>query len=236
MSETFRAWWIEDELKGVDVTESPVGPIHVYGWRQVHRLPHDGSAVVLPTIGTTIVVFDRTLARIGLGSYAVVPGGAELIGGAGLVIQTPAYRALSQIGGPVETSGRLAYIDGCSDSLLVCPPRIGEPCLNLLHLPPGINQTAHTHPSDRIGIILGGAGMCQSAGVHALRPGMCWYIPAGCVHSFHTADVALDVFAWHPDSDFGPSHDAHPMLNRTIVDGVPASDPRHAGIRTAPPA
>jgi hypothetical protein len=26
----------------------------------------------------------------------------------------------------------------------------------------------------------------------------------------------LLVMAWHPDSDSGPSHDDHPMLNRTL--------------------
>jgi hypothetical protein len=33
----------------------------------------------------------------------------------------------------------------------------------------------------------------------------------------------LDVFAFHPDSDFGPAADDHPMVNRTVVGGVPAS-------------
>ena len=31
------------------------------------------------------------------------------------------------------------------------------------------------------------------------------------------------VVAFHPDSDFGPTHEVHPMINRTIVEGVPAS-------------
>jgi hypothetical protein len=25
------------------------------------------------------------------------------------------------------------------------------------------------------------------------------------------------VIAYHPDSDFGPTHENHPMVNRTIV-------------------
>ena len=32
-----------------------------------------------------------------------------------------------------------------------------------------------------------------------------------------TADEALLVIAYHPDSDFGPTHERHPMINRTIV-------------------
>ena len=32
----------------------------------------------------------------------------------------------------------------------------------------------------------------------------------------------MAVIAYHPDSDFGPTHEVHPMINRTIVDGVSA--------------
>jgi mannose-6-phosphate isomerase-like protein (cupin superfamily) len=172
-------------------------------------------------------------AHLGVGCYALVPGGATLWGGAGLIIQTPEYAGLPQLGGPVETGGRLKYIDGCSDSLLICPAIVGDPCLNLLHLPPGTEQTQHTHPSARIGIILRGAGVCKTPdGEWQLRPGMFWFIPPEWQHSFHTGADSLDVLAWHPDSDFGPSHDWHPMLNRTIVDGAPAHDARNVAIRT----
>ena len=43
------------------------------------------------------------------------------------------------------------------------------------------------------------------------------------LHSFRNVDQSLTVIAFHPDSDFGPRHDDHPMVNRTIVDGVSAS-------------
>ena len=56
----------------------------------------------------------------------------------------------------------------------------------------------------------------------------------GCLHSFFTRGEALDVLAWHPDSDFGPTHDHHPMVNRTMVDGISASE--IDAIRTAEPA
>ena len=29
----------------------------------------------------------------------------------------------------------------------------------------------------------------------------------------------MDVIAYHPDSDWGPTHREHPMLNRTLVKG-----------------
>ncbi|MEZ5600003.1 MAG: hypothetical protein R3F36_02845 [Candidatus Competibacteraceae bacterium] len=40
---------------------------------------------------------------------------------------------------------------------------------------------------------------------------------SGCLHSFFTEETALDVVAWHPDSDFGPRDDDHPMINRTVI-------------------
>jgi hypothetical protein len=46
---------------------------------------------------------------------------------------------------------------------------------------------------------------------------MGWRIPTGSVHSFYTRETPLDVIAWHPDSDFGPTDENHPMRNRTIL-------------------
>lgn len=172
------------------------------------------------------VVLNRDDARVLLsrGMFAVVPGPFDVYGdGEGLIITRLGYRGLFQLGGPIEQYGRLKYIDGCSDSLLVCPPVIGEPCLNHLHLPAGTNQTQHTHPSSRIGIIMRGQGRCITPNAtYDLHGGMGWFIPTGCEHSFHTFDESLDVIAWHPDSDFGPQHDNHPMINRTYVDQVSA--------------
>src|SRR5262245_29721447 len=218
----------------LSLEESPAGPIQLLTWagKPTTNIPLGGSAVLLP-IADAIIMWAGVAASIKAGGYALVPGGASVEGGAGLIIYTPAYVGLAHVGGPVEPAGRLHYIDGCSDSLLICPATKGEPCLNLLHLPPGIHQTEHTHPSARIGIILRGQGFCHTPDqTFPLVPGMFWLIPPNGRHSFHTEDDSLDVFAWHPDSDFGPSHDAHPMLNRTIVEGVSAADETHRGIRT----
>ena len=55
-----------------------------------------------------------------------------------------------------------------------------------------------------------------------LEEGMVWAIPKDAVHSFHTAESneELNVIAFHPDSDWGPLDEDHPMLNRTWVDGA----------------
>jgi hypothetical protein len=52
---------------------------------------------------------------------------------------------------------------------------------------------------------------------------MLWCIEAGGEHKFSTPyGEELQVIAFHPDSDFGPTDEDHPMLNRTIVQGVSA--------------
>ena len=118
---------------------------------------------------------------------------------------------------------------------------MGDPCLNHLHFPDHITQTPHTHPSHRIGIVAKGNGECITPfGNLPLIAGMIFIIkewdgssiakgndgkshPVG-THKFDTKDESMDVIAFHPDSDFGPTDIEHPMINRTIVGGVKASE------------
>lgn len=138
-----------------------------------------------------------------------------------VICQRLGYRGVHIMGGPIEQIGRLRYIDGCSDTLLCAPSLIGDPCLNLLHFPNEIIQTPHTHPSMRAGIIARSGGICCTINdVIQLHEGMIFIIPAHVVHSFKTtAQQGMDVIAYHPDSDWGPTHEEHPMINRTLIDG-----------------
>ncbi|MER2582152.1 MAG: cupin domain-containing protein [Candidatus Competibacter sp.] len=197
-----------------------LGDIQVWGWMEKPlTLPPGATAFGMVTTGQTQLRDAETrVFDLNAGMFFVLPDGGVARGGSGLVIAWAGYQGLRQIGGPLEATGRLRYIDGCSDTLLVCPPRLGDPCLNHLHIPPRTDQTPHTHPSMRIGVILRGTGECRTPdGSYPLEPGMGWYIPTGCLHSFFTQDEALDVIAWHPDSDFGPRDDDHPMINRTQI-------------------
>lgn len=197
-----------------------LGDIQVWGWMEKPLvLPPGATAFGMVTTGQTQLRDAETrVFDLNAGMFFVLPDGGVARGGSGLVIAWAGYQGLRQIGGPLEATGRLRYIDGCSDTLLVCPPRLGDPCLNHLHIPPRTDQTPHTHPSMRIGVILRGTGECRTPdGSYPLEPGMGWYIPTGCLHSFFTQNEALDVIAWHPDSDFGPRDDDHPMINRTQI-------------------
>lgn len=163
------------------------------------------------------------------GMYFSIPGPASICGtGTGFIASRPNWNGFFQIGGPIEQQGRLTYIDGCSDSLLIAPVTLGDPCLNFLYLPPHTTQTAHTHPSCRIGIIADGTGVCRTPDHEfPLHPGLVFEIDADAQHSFHTESESLKVIAWHPDSDFGPTHGDHPMINRTMINGTSAASLRH---------
>lgn len=207
-------------------------PSTVHGWNE-RELQLDYAATHFGIVldGTaTIRTSDRNY-EVGQHQYFAVPGPCSIVGGRGLVCSRSAWRGFFCLGGPAERNGRLRYIDGCSDSLLISPVLKGDPCLNLLRIPRGIDQTAHTHPSHRIGLIVAGHGLCRTNGeTLELRAGCFFVLPADCLHSFHTPDDELRIIVYHPDSDFGPSDDNHPMLNRTIVDGTSASRLDH--IRT----
>ncbi|MEY3929487.1 MAG: hypothetical protein RLZZ516_1197 [Cyanobacteriota bacterium] len=108
------------------------------------------------------------------GMYGSAPGKCEVrpVGqdlSRGMVISALGWLGMMTIGGPLEKRGRLRYIDGCTDSLLVPPVRLGDPCLNGLWFPMGTQQTMHTHPSVRIGMVVRGRSG-RSASGWAWRP------------------------------------------------------------------
>jgi hypothetical protein len=220
-------------------------------------------------------------------------------GGKGIVIEQLNRHVMNTLGGPVEATGRLKYIDGCTDSLLVPPVKYGDGCLNALFFPPGTTQTMHFHPSVRVGMVLEGSGSLPllppppssslpllppppssplplsssplllssppllsssppllssspllpaflylysfplppfenslllhfppsslilpgtavtPSSSHPLQQGNIFIMHEHALHKFNTGDDKMIVVAFHPDSDFGPKDEDHPMLNRT---------------------
>ncbi len=163
--------------------------------------------------------------------FFCVPDEFSIEGGEGIVITRIGFKGMFSIGGQIEAEGRLLYIDGCRDTLLIPPLLKGDPCLNALYFPKSIKQTPHTHPSVRVGIVAQGNGECMTPeGVFSLTEGLAFIISPETEHSFNTYDDEMVVIAYHPDSDFGATHEDHPMVNRTMVAGVSAA--RIDGIRT----
>lgn len=175
--------------------------------------------------------FELSLAP---GTFFCAPGPVQVeIDGMAVAIERLGYRGLPTAG-VIEDTGRLTYIDGCSDTILVSPPRQGDPVFNFLHFPPGIQQTVHSHPSIRLGVVARGEGHAFGPAradgrsgaqwQQPLRPGAVFLLHPHELHAFRTTgdggehdgnEHGMDVIAYHPDSDWGPTDGVHPMLNRT---------------------
>jgi len=187
-------------------------------------LPDGGTHMGFVAEGVATLDCASGVFDLRAGMYFSAPGPATVRGGCGVAIERPGWHGVFLLGGPIEGQGRLRYVDGCTDSLLIPPVIHGDPCLNYLHIPPGTRQSSHTHPSLRVGVIMAGHGRCVTpGGVIPLTSGTVFVLDAETEHCFHTDEAALVVIAYHPDSDCGPTHVYHPMMNRTFVNGVPAS-------------
>ena len=137
------------------------------------------------------------------------------------IITRIGFRGQDMVGGPLEDSGRLVYIDGCSDSLLIYPPRQGDPSVSALFFPQHVEQSYHIHPSIRIGMVISGSGTAcvKEDKINEkeipLTPGTLFCIEERELHRFKTNQSNMVVMAFHPDGDWGPTDHNHTMLNRT---------------------
>jgi hypothetical protein len=171
------------------------------------------------------------------GNYFVLVGPVSLFAttpsdaSQAVVITRYGFRSLAALG-MLEGKGRLSYIDGCSTSIIGYPPRLGDPVYNHLHFPQRVLQSQHTHPSIRLGIVARGHGLAWQghgelkvpsvthehvAWMQELNDGGVFLLEEQELHSFCTERTSMDIVAYHPDSDWGPTDEAHPMLNRTYL-------------------
>lgn len=195
-------------------------PTRISAWNDGHLdLSADATHFGFCFSGSARLAASGSEFPVSEGMYFAIPGEGRVDGeGRGMIVSCFHHRGLFSLGGPIEQTGRLRYIDGCTDTLLIPPPILGDPCLNLLHIPPRTRQSSHTHPSLRLGLIVSGKGNCVTpTETLPLQAGTLFHIPADSQHGFHTEDEALRVIAYHPDSDFGPTHENHPMVNKTIL-------------------
>ncbi len=170
--------------------------------------------------GTLSVKSKDSLFSLGPNMYFSLPGPVEISGDAHCVVsQRIGYRGMPLLGGPLEESGRLCYIDNCMTSILISPARFGDPCFNLLTFPPQVEQSLHVHPSIRFGVVVSGEGhvVFGDGSKQALTVGSAFFIPPAFPHCFFSGKAGLRVVAYHPDSDFGPTDKFNPMLNRTYL-------------------
>jgi hypothetical protein len=172
--------------------------------------------------GTAVFPNGNTAKKGQYFSYWSATSESLAIEGEAVFISRIGFKGQNNIGGPLEESGRLCYIDNCSDSLLIYPPRLGDPSLSALYFPTGTNQTFHIHPSIRIGVVVFGSGFSclkndDSEQEMPLKAGDMFCIEEREVHRFKTTDSKMVVIAFHPDGDWGPTDHNHTMLNRTYI-------------------
>lgn len=221
-----------DGVKSIAIT-SEESPIWVRSWEEgVINIQREKST------SYGFVFSDFALLKCANNSFRVpgrwafsVPGPLSIEGGSGLIVTVSDFLGIFTLTGPVEDSGRLKYIDGCTDTLLIAPLLKGNPCLNFLSIPKNLDQRPHTHPSVRVGLVLDGRGICRTPDEDfEMRKGNIFILPKNSIHSFHTRSDELKIAVFHPDSDFGPTSNDHPMLNRTIVNGISAAEIRLDGL------
>jgi mannose-6-phosphate isomerase-like protein (cupin superfamily) len=127
----------------------------------------------------------------------------------------PADRSVQIIG------TNLPYINGCSTESLLPPVRLGDPTMQLLHMPAGSSeQEEHIHSTVRVVYILDGSGIC----VHGLgkdqkeisiTKGDVLILEKMCPHHFVTEEEPLLCSPLHIWSSVGAMEQNHPMFNGT---------------------
>ena len=205
------------------------GTTQLYGAMHAYEieLPLSFTHFGIVSEGEVVVTIDGRKRTFFGGDYFSCKGRVKVeSAGICFIVSTNSYKGVNVFGGPVENLGRLKYIDGCSDSLLIPPVIKGNPCLNHLHFPKNITQTPHTNPSIRVGLVYKGNGECllDNGEVVLLSKGSVFLLAEEVIHSFNTSSETMDIIVFHPDSDFGPEDNEHPMINRTIVDGISAKN------------
>jgi hypothetical protein len=179
------------------------------------QLTETGTHFIFCTADSVTIKNGRKAYILDKDCYASITGAAVVEGtGTALISSRVGYQGMNSMGGPIEELGRLKYINGCSSTVLIAPLKKGDPCYNFLHIPPGARQAVHTHPTLRVCYVV--EGKCF------VTAGQFICIPAHVEHSFYTGEESMRIVVYHPDSEVGPSDEEHPMLNRTLVAGVPA--------------
>lgn len=166
-----------------------------------------------------IYTHDKVWGPLTKGFYFSVTG-EFFIRGTGKVVlfERIGFEGMFLVGGPIEETGRLKFIDGCTDTVVVYPPRLGDACMNILYFPKQARQSMHTHPSIRYGLVVSGEGRCITPeGELPLPEGYVFRLEVEAEHCFHTDDTMMAIYSYHPDSDWGPTDEVHPMINRTTV-------------------
>ena len=114
--------------------------------------------------------------------------------------------------------GNLTYMDGGTNTNAINPSREGDPVVNYVWFPPGMDQTPHIHPSHRIGLCLDGTGRTDLQDhTVALQRGDLFFMARTELHHFVTERDPCVLFVFAPDSETGPTDESNPLKARTYI-------------------
>ena len=123
----------------------------------------------------------------------------------------------------VEILGtNLPYINGCSTESLLPPIRLGDPTMQLLHMPAGSSEQEEIHSTARVVYILDGYATCvyglgKSRKEIGIEKGNVLLLEKMCPHHFVTEEEALVCSPLHIWSSVGAVEKNHPMFNGTYL-------------------
>jgi mannose-6-phosphate isomerase-like protein (cupin superfamily) len=198
-------------------------PLNIVDRSVINVIPVDGELDMHQTGYNRFIMLDGNIKSAVLSCTGVMAATLTdkfSLNGKGVVIETPGHFFNEQKMSIIKpgTLGNLSYIDGCSNSNLIDPPRNGDPCLNYLYFPKNINQTFHTHPSVRIGFILSGSGTASVDNHNVnLQTGDVFVLDRHTLHRFSTSGSHMSLMVFHPDSEDGPRDEHNPMKSRTYL-------------------
>jgi len=122
----------------------------------------------------------------------------------------------------INARTNLPYVNGCSTRQIFAPERLGDPTLQLLHIPPFSSEQAHhIHSTVRVVYIISGRGV-SVVGMEGqtvkedLMPGKTCILDPMCPHHFETpTEKPLVVLPLHIFSSIGALEQSHPMFHGT---------------------
>lgn len=118
----------------------------------------------------------------------------------------------------LQKSCNLPYINGCSSRQIFSPERQGDPCWQMMFMPPKTKeQMHHVHTTARAVYVLKGKGSCvyDHGKEFEFNAGDTIIIPKLVSHHFITDDLSLTVLPVHIFSSLGSIEFDHPMMRGT---------------------
>ena len=201
-------------------------------WRYKVQYVHPGDSLNYTPDGTTYVMaqdcdFHSPRTNLSLVSGAIqTTKPFELFCGATGSAVVIDYYGLNQHEDRIyipnnHSQGSLSYMDGGTNTTAIEPSRVGEPVINYVHFPAQMFQTLHTHPSQRIGLIVRGNGsiVLKDDEIFKLKEGHAFFMERNELHNFVCDDEDVVLFVWAPDSGTGATDEYNALKVRTYVKG-----------------